>query len=390
MKNGTFKAVVPKSGILEWSWVVVLLLTVGMVFLVVSCKSTAASAPATLAPETSPTAETTPPPPPPPAPALPTQASLNALDEAIARAQDARKRAEDFEGDSRFPGDWSAAEADLAAAGDRRGTPAEVSETEAKYRALADKYDEIFGKTLPLYAQDRETEVLAARDAAIAAGIREVYPEYLLDADTTALDALDRYEAEDYYAADEGSRLALGQYQALKPGAEAYTLRQEIVDRDFFGYDQDNFSRADTTLTAAFNHYGEKDPETARNEADEALLRYNLVMKAGWAGSVGKLQTLAQAERQKALNEKANVAVRNDFAETEKVYNQAAVALRAEQFQEAGPLYEKSASSYTILARSAAEKRRIAEDAISKAEEKMAESETMVQNAELILEGGAQ
>jgi hypothetical protein len=313
---------------------------------------------------------------------------LNALDEAIARVENARKRAGDFGAPARFPDDWAGAEADYASAEDRRDTPAEVRDTEARYRALADRYDELFGKTIPLYAKEREEEVLAARDAAIAAGINSFYPEYLLDADKTALDAVAKYEAEDYYAADEGSLLALQQYRTLKPGVEAYKLRQEIVDRDFSGYDRDNFSRADELLLAAFNHYGEKNAKTAGDEAGEALSRYDLVLRAGWAGSAGRLQALAQAERQKALNEKANVAVRNDFAETEKVFGQANTAYRAGRYQEACPLYEGSAADYTILASKAAEKRLIAETAISKAEEKIAESETVVQNAELILEEG--
>jgi hypothetical protein len=377
-----------KGGFVKSKWVIFLLLVVGSVFLAVSCKSTATNAPATAAPEPEPEVEQ--PAPEPPAPELPTQAALNSLDEAIARAESARKRAGDFGAPARFPDDWAGAEADYASAGDRRDTPAEVSETEAKYNALADRYDELFRKIIPLYAQEREEEVLAARDAAIAAGINDYYPEYLLDADKTALDAVDKYEAGDYYAADEGSLLALEQYRALKPGTEAYKLRQEVVDRDFSGYDRDNFSRADELLLAAFNHYGEKDTKTARDEADQALSRYDLVLRAGWAGSTARLQALAQAERQKALNEKANVAVRNDFSETEKVFTQANTAYRAQRYQEAGPLYEQSAVSYTILAGTAAEKRRQAETAIGKAEEKVAESETVVQNAELILEGGAQ
>jgi hypothetical protein len=228
---------------------------------------------------------------------------------------------------------------------------------------------------------------LAARDAAIAAGINAVYPDYLLEADRTALDAVAKYEAEDYYAADEASLLALEQYRGLKPGTEAYKLRQEIVDRDFSGYDQDNFSQADKLLLAAFNHYGEKNAAAARNEAEEALSRYDVVLRAGWAGSAGKLQALAQSERQKALNEKANVAVRNDFSETEKVYNQGNAAYRAGKYQEACPLYEKSAASYIVLTKTAIEKRLAAETAIEKAEKKVMESEMVVQNAELILEG---
>jgi hypothetical protein len=370
-------------------WVIFFLLAAGAFFLVVSCKSTASSAPAAVTPEPEPAAPE-PPPQLPPAPELPSQAALDALDELISRVESARKRAGDFGAPSRFPDDWAGAEADYAAAGNRRATPAEVRETEASYRALAERYDDLFRRTAPLYAQERADEVLAARDEAIAAGINDYYPAYLGDADRSALDAADKYDAEDYYAADEASLLALEQYRALKPGVEAYKLREEVVDRDFSGYDQGNFSRADELLLAAFDHYGEKDAARARSEAGEALSRYNVALLAGWAGFAGRLQVSAQAERQKALNEKANVAVRNDFSETEKVYTQANTVYRAGRYQEACPLYERSAASYTVLTQAAIEKRHAAEAAIGKAEEKVAESETLVRNAELILEGEVQ
>ena len=157
-------------------WVIFFLLAAGAAVLGFSCKSTATSVP------TAPTPESTPTPEPerrpePPAPDVPSQAALDALDEAISRVESARKRAGDFGASSRFPDDWAGAEADYAAAGNLRGTPAEVRETQAKYDALADRYDELFRKTIPLYAEEREKEVLAARDAAIAAGINDFYPE---------------------------------------------------------------------------------------------------------------------------------------------------------------------------------------------------------------------
>jgi hypothetical protein len=370
-------------------WTIFLLLAFGVVFLVISCKSTASSAPAAAAPESAPepALPPEPAPPPEPVPQLPSQADLEALDAAISRAESARQRAADFKADSRFPDDWAGVESDYAAAGNLRDTPEGLRETLAKYQALTDRYDELFRKTIPLYAQDREETVLAARDAAIAAGINDFYPDYLLDADRTALDAVAKYEAEDYYAADEASLLALEQYRVLKPGVEAYKLRQEIVGRDFSGYDRGNFSRADELLRAAFDHYEEKNAAAAWNEAEEALSRYTIILGAGWAGFAGKLQAQAQAERQKALNEKANVAVRNDFSETEKVYTQGNTAYRAGNYREACPFYEKSAASYTVLTKTAIAKRRSAETAIDKAEKKVMESEMVVQNAELILEG---
>jgi hypothetical protein len=407
MKTGKFTAAIPKFCILERSWIMIFLLAAGIVFLAVSCKSTAATAPAdSVAPESAPAPEPAPQPvpesqPAAPAPGTPDQASLNALGAAVDRVGQARERAEYFESPARFPDEWDALDADYAAAvagaGSDDGTGAGaggldtlagVQEATAFCNALADGYDAVFHKAIPMYAARREDEVLAARDAAIAAGIRDVYPEYLLAADKIVLDAEVLYEDDLFYEADEGSLLALEHYQALKSGTLAYNMRKEIMDRDFSAYDADNFARADSVLLAAFDSYEAGDIDAALDGADEARSCYNAALEAGWKASAGEIQAQAVRERQKALDEKANVAVRADFAQTETVYNQASAAFGAKKYAEAGPLYEKAAASYTVLARTAVEKRLLAEEAIRRAEEKVADSESKVQAAEAILEGG--
>jgi hypothetical protein len=324
-------------------------LTAPVFFLLFACKSTP---------------KQTPPPDEPPAaapavPAGPSRAALDDLNGAIARAEEAKKRAADFESGSYFPSDWENAESEYAAAGRMpKDTDDAVRQAASRYTALAGTYDGIFKRAIPLYAQDREDELVSLRDELVATGLSGRFPDYLLDADRETAQALARYEEEDYYGARDSWTLACNKYQVLKTGASAYAARQEIVDRDFISYDPDNFNKADESGLAAVEAYNTGNIEAAREGAEEAGLRYNLVLNTAWAAHVAERKLAADRERQKALELKANVAVKAEFDAASALYNQAEVFKEAENYTEAVSLYTQSESRFIDIGRTAAEKRR--------------------------------
>jgi hypothetical protein len=370
---------------MKYRHIFLVLMFAALVFFIGACKSTGstpeASTDAPAAASSQPAA---------PSADKPDQAALDALDKARARAESARKRAADFESSSYFPAEWESAENDYSAVGTDRTTAAGVRESERRYNAVAEKYDELFRNTLPLYAREMEDEILQARAAAITAGITDVAPEYLVAADRTAIDADDRYQEEDYYKASELVRDALNRYRALKTGVDAYQVRKDVLYRDFSGFDADNFSRADEALIAGADAYEAGNIESALSGAEESKLRYNLVLKAGWASYAAQLQVLARRERQNALNAKANVAVRDDFSGVERTFVQAESSFTSEEYEAAAGLYIRSEAGFVAVTQAAEEKRRIAEAALQAAEEKLAESESVARAGEEILEGGAE
>jgi hypothetical protein len=304
----------------------------------------------------------------------------------MARAESARKRAEDFWGPSYFPDEWGEAEAGYRDITVDRTSAESIQEAERRYNAAADGYDEIFRNAISRYARDREDEIRRARAAAVAAGIEELAPDYLITADRAAADAEDRFLAGDYYGADEAARGALDRYRSLTAGAEGYQVREEIVRRDFAGFDADNFDRADAVLQEAAAVFETGAPAEALRGAEDSKLRYTQVLKNGWAAYAAQLRALAQRERQNALDAKANMAVKEEFATVERTYNRAEASFRAEGYEEAVSLYVSSEAGYVAVAQTAREKRRIAEAAIQAAERKLAESESVVREAEGILE----
>jgi hypothetical protein len=312
------------------------------------------------------------------------------LDAAITRAEQARKLAGDFKSSSYFPAEWGAAEADYGSITVDRSSTATVEDAVRRYSAAADAYDTLFRNTAPLYAADLEDEVLKARDEAIAAGIADYAPGYLDTADETALGAESAYLAEDYYKAEAGALEALDRYRSLKTGMEAYHIREEIERRDFAGFDQANFNRADETLIAAVTAYEGTAVKDALNGAGESKLMYDNVLKAGWAAYAAQLRGLAQRERRNALDAKANVAVREDFARVDQIYNQAESAYNSRVYDNAAELYIRAEAGFVEAALAAEEKRRIAQLAIEAADKKLAESESAAEAADRILEGGGE
>jgi hypothetical protein len=372
--------------------VYIVLAVIGIALAGGSCKTTGTGSPVPEAPPSPPPQEAPRPQPPaeagPEQAAGPDQAALDALDQAKARAENARKRAADFDAPSYFPTEWEAAENDYQGIGADRSSAPAVEDAARRYNAAADAYDTIFNNAIPLYAKALEDEILRARAEAIAAGIEELAPEYLAVADDAAVNAEDRYHGEDYYGADAAAHEALDRYRALTAGSEGYQVREEIVRRDFAGFDADNFNQADAAFTAAADAYETGDAAGALKGAAESKRRYTQALRAGWAAYAAQLQALARRERQNALSEKANVAVKNEFAGVERTYNQAETFFKAEGYENAAGLYVKSEAGYVAVAQTAREKRRIAEAAIQAAEKKLAESEAVVRDAEVVLEGG--
>ncbi|MDR2434135.1 MAG: hypothetical protein LBD47_06175 [Treponema sp.] len=413
----------------------------------ISCKSAAP-----VVEESPPAAELVPAPVAPAPPTGPSQTSLDALQKAAAKAEAARQRAVDFESPAYFPSEWESAEAQYTAAeGLPKGTDAETAAATAALEASADAFDGVFNRTIPLYAQAREDEVMAARDALVATGVTASFPEYLREVDESALLAVSQYEKGDYYAArdtaaaaleryqvmkvaadawlardalvatgvpasfpeylqevddsgllavsqyEEGDYAAakdtatdvLGRYQAMKVAADAWLARQEIVDNGFVERNSAGLADADDAGLAAVDAYFAGDIDSALRNAGEALRRYNGVLTVAWAAHAAELGEAARKARQAALDLKANVAVKDTFAEGEGFYTRAGAALRIGNYKDAAGFYTQSESIFLLAGQSAAEKRRLADEVLREAERRIEASDEAAWQAELLIQGGA-
>jgi hypothetical protein len=300
------------------------------------------------------------------------------LGSALARVQESRKKAGDFDGSSYFPGEWEAAEGIYAKAG---LLPKGSSEAIKAYNEAADAFDRLFGLAIPLYAQAREDEIMAERGYLITLGARSFFPEYLLDADKAALLALTQYEAKDYYAARDSAAKALQKFTVLETAFNAWFLRVEILARGFAGYDPEQFDLGGEIINSAIDTYMAGDLEEALIKAEEALATYNLVLSNSWASYAELRASLAEGERQAALDMRTDIAAKEFFRIADSDNKTALALLKSKKFEDAARLFIDAEAMYVIASITTLEKRRAAAAAIKNANEKIRESDRIVRNA---------
>jgi hypothetical protein len=322
----------------------------------------------------------------------PDRAVLNSLNDAADRAAKARQLVMDFNGPAYFPEDWSSADSLYTQAESRKSTASqrEARDSANRYDAAAAAFNTLADKTVPRYAQDLEEEVTGSRTAAVSAGAAYLAQDYLQEADIIVVQALDQYEGKEYYTARDTAFVARDMYKTLEIGVEALKVRLEIEDKGFVRYDPTAIDAADKLGRSAIDDYQSGNVAGARGKASDVLSQYSQSLLKGKESYASDSGAAAAAERQRALDAKANVAVRQDYDAANAVYNRAVTSFRGKNYDDAADLYNESRSLFESAARTAREKRSVAEEALRAAELKMTESGEYAEKAEIQLEGGAQ
>ncbi len=218
--------------------------------------------------------------------------------------------------------------------------------------------------------------------------MQDLSPERLAVADAVAAEAQGKYESGDYYGAAESAAEARARYLVLKTGSDSYAVKSEIDRRDFAPYDPGNYTLAGEKLDKALVDYDQGAVDAAQDASEESLLRYNLALGKGREMNASGRGKNAAEERRAAQDLKANVAVKTGYEEAAVVFAEADDAFKAERFDESAELYAEAESLFSIVRATAAEKRRRAEDALLRAQQKMSESEQNAKEAETVLQGG--
>jgi hypothetical protein len=367
---------------------------------IVSCAGAPAPAETPAAPPPAPAAPAPQPQPVPPQdPDLgpPTQEALDQLNAAKSRVETSRQQAIDIESLSYAPDDWLRAEDQYASVKEqaKESTLGEVKEAIGLYNAAAEAYDDAARRSVPLYARVLTDEALKAREAALEAGIESLSPDRFAAADNYALRAIAKYEegepAGNYYEAADNAFQALNRYRVMRPGAQAYYIREEILKRDFAKYDADNYALAEASLFEAIDAYDAGNLPLAQEGADTAFLRYNLALKTGWESYTDEQRAAALQARQAALAAKANVAAKGVFNPADGLFTRGENSFKADKYPEAVDFYKQSIPQFVTARKLAEEKRIVAEQAIETAEKRVQISDDTAREAELLLgEGAAQ
>ena len=216
---------------------------------------------------------------------------------------------------------------------------------------------------------------LAAYDArqSVAWSLQTLAPEYLWQADDVAFDAFDKWDAEDYDGAREGVEKALLMYATLKTGVEAYQLREALAEAAV-EFNPSVFWQTDDIGFSAIDKWDAEDYEGAKADAESAMLGYTIIG--------------AGEGRRRALDARADVAVRQEFSVAQTLYDRANNAIQWNDPVGALRLYRESMILFMRAATTADERRRSAEEALRRAQQRFNESDETARNADAILQGG--
>jgi hypothetical protein len=209
----------------------------------------------------------------------------------------------------------------------------------------------------------------------IAEGVESVLPEVLWQTDDVGLDALDKWDDGDYLGAKTGAETASTMYAALRSALRAYLLREEIEEMAEQLLPQ-TLAEADDVALDAIDQWEAGDFHAARASADRAYILY--------------LRTAASTERQRALDLRANMAAELEFTLAQDIYNRANMAFHLQWDHDAIGLFTQCRTMFRNAAELALQRRRVAEENLRRADQRLAESDEIARNVESLLQGGIQ
>ena len=318
------------------------------------------------------------------------EASFDALAEAAEKAKEARSMAEYVNGPVHCPNEWRLAESRFTAAGNRKDQPETKEDAYARvaeWNAIKLAYDEIYKKSLDQFVNEQQEVLAKARGRAVEAGAEDILPDRLAETDIITNKSKELSENGDIQGSINAGKEAWDRYRILETLALARSKQLEADDYNFYSVDPNNYRLASEAGDNAVDLLKAGDLVNSQEEATAALNGFREVIRNGWRPIVDEKTSSAMDSRAAAQEIKANVAVKSDFAAAEAVFNQAHVALRAEQYPEAIELFEQSEGLFDIAYDNALIKRSIAEQALQSIDEKLAESEEFAQYVEEIIGG---
>ena len=312
------------------------------------------------------------------------------LNQARSDAEYQRMIAIDFLGPQYFPQEYNAAEAIYARAQALESSGAAgFAEAFEQYVAAAAAYRQLNDVLLPRYFDDKAQESAAAREDAVTVGAQTYNAEALAEADQAIAHGQERYEAKDYYPAKEQYALALNYYWYLKPMAEAQGEKADIDANRLDRFDPAGYAQAAELIDSAALAFGQEEYPQALSDAEEGLAKFREVSHAGWLALSQEKEQAVRAEQSRALEIKAEVAMRRDYEAALAVYQRGNQSASDEEYKTAYSIYSEAETLFNTVYRNTLQRRRSAETMIRNADRRISESGDLARTVQAELQGGS-
>ena len=161
----------------------------------------------------------------------------------------------------------------------------------------------------------------------------------------------------------------------IAPPDEAYDtakiLRAQIVEFGLAQHARAEFDAGENHFVTAEAAYSAEEYATAGEEFELAIDNYTIVIRDGFRAVAVASRERATAEKVRADEVRAHVAVPDEYRQALEVYNEAGRAIEAGDNQGAAELYDNSAVLFTRAWELALERRRQAEEAIERVDRRI-------------------
>ncbi len=296
----------------------------------------------------------------------PTDVGVGAPTELRTKATELRKKAFDLGLKDILPAEYGEAETAYLLGAEKYGKDNAASA--AAFEDAAARFEAVLDEGLPIVAAQEGERAWDMQAAAMDNGATEYFGEIYSSStgDLLGADALE--ESGDYEAAIAGYRLASSRFSAIIAMCDAAAERDAIAERDFAQWDSSNWNLAEGKLASAADLL-ESDAAASRGAADEALVRYRMVMRNALAYYSGDRKTLSESERERAVGIKSDVAAKDEFETAVALYESAEAFEEAEDFESASSLYEQAAEAFTEAHDTARDKMYDAQDELHSLDE---------------------
>jgi hypothetical protein len=171
----------------------------------------------------------------------------------------------------------------------------------------------------------------------------------------------------------------------------ARAKRQEVVDSGLNEQYRGRFNPADAALNTATDSYGagfEAVDEAALAAAHSALDGFTSIINDALLAKAQDLQSTSGSMQQQALKLKADAAVKQNYSYATELYNKGNAAMRGSDYAAAADFYQEAIPAFMETINIATEKKAKAELALKNAEDKISQSEKIVEDAVKELETG--
>ncbi len=249
-------------------------------------------------------------------------------------------------------------------------------------------FADLVSKGVVMVAETRKKDADSARSRAMAADASTQSPDALGTADAAMAKADAAMAAGDHKVAIEAYVTAITAYDAVEKRSIATSVKTTIDELSYGPMDAGNYEIAGQKL-AKVDALIAEDAKGAQDAAQEALLRYRLVLAKGWELTAGSNRDSAEKVKIEAEAIKAQVAVKTEYAEAKAVWDEAVAAYASGDNELAAALFGEAEFMLTAAYDSASEKRSAALAAMEAAKTKTGESASIAESAEQSLAGDA-